>query len=141
MRWSNIERVLIDWSSEFDDFLTRLEESAAAGNAVDRLRLDLLLAELQVLADLEAPPVVESATLKRVRQSKRYVVWRVSHPYREGVAVRLIVWFPDDEHVVVALFSGDKARMGDVFYDGVGPRADVAIEAWKRQTETERGEG
>ena len=57
------------------------------------------------------------------------------------VAVRLIVWFPDDEHVVVALFSGDKARMGDVFYDSIGPRADVAIEAWKRQTETERGEG
>ncbi|MDH3052278.1 hypothetical protein QEN42_20820 [Gordonia alkanivorans] len=108
---------------------------------MDRLRLDLLLAELQVLADLEEPPVVESATLKRVRQSKRYVVWRVSHPYREGVAVRLIVWFPDDAHVVVALFSGDKARMGDVFYDSVGPRADVAIEAWKRQTETERGEG
>ena len=74
------------------------------------------------------------------RQSKRYLVWRVSHPYREGVAVRLIVWFPDDGHVVVALFSGDKAHMGDVFYDSVGPRADVAIEAWKKQTEADRGE-
>ncbi|ROZ87996.1 hypothetical protein [Gordonia sp. OPL2] len=131
--------MLIDWSREFDDYLTRLEESAARGNVVDRSRLDLLLAELQVLAELEAVPVVESATLKRVRQSRRYVVWRVSHPFRDGVAVRLIVWFPDDEHAVVALFAGDKARMGDVFYDSVGPRADAAIEAWKQQTKNERG--
>ncbi|UVF79131.1 hypothetical protein [Gordonia mangrovi] len=105
-------RVLIDWSREFDDYLTRLEESAAAGNVVDRQRLDLLLAELQVLADLGRAPQADSATLKRVRQSRRYVVWRVSHPYREGVAVRLIVWFPDDEHVGLACFPGTRRAWG-----------------------------
>ena len=130
--------MLIDWSQEFDDYLTRLEESAAAGKAADRVRLDLLLAELQVLAELAAPPVSESATLKRVRQSRRHTVWRVSHPFRRGVAMRLIVWFPDDEHAVVALFAGDKAHMGDVFYDSVGPRADAAVEAWKQQTEHQK---
>lgn len=43
--------------------------------------------------------------------------------------MRLICWFPPDEGtVVVALFSGDKANMGDVFYDSVGSRADQIIE-------------
>ena len=37
--------------------------------------------------------------------------------------------------VVVALFAADKARMGDVFYNSVGPRADVAIERWIFETE------
>jgi hypothetical protein len=73
--------------------------------------------------------------LKRVRQSRRYPVWRVSHPYHPDVAIRVICWFPDDQHVVVALFAGDKARMGDVFYDSVGPRADIAIDQWKKEIE------
>ncbi|MGC4932199.1 hypothetical protein ACLQ3C_00735 [Gordonia sp. DT30] len=137
---SNIDEVLIDWSREFDTYLTRLECSSAAGNSADQLRLDLLLAELHVLFELKSAPTTESATLKRVRQSRRHSVWRVAHPFREGIAVRLIVWFPDDDHAVVALFAGDKARMGDVFYDSVGPRADAAIEAWKKQTESERGD-
>jgi len=44
---------------------------------------------------------------------------RVAHPFHAEVAVRLIVWFPpgDPGTVVVALFAGDKARMGDVFYE------------------------
>jgi len=33
----------------------------------------------------------------------------------------------------VALFGADKARMGDVFYDSVGARADVAIRQWQRE--------
>ena len=36
--------------------------------------------------------------------------------------------------MVVALFAAYKARMGDVFYDGVGARADVAIARWLRET-------
>jgi hypothetical protein len=51
--------------------------------------------------------------------------WRVSHAYDPEVAVRLICWFPPDTGtVVVALFAVDKARLGDVFYDGVAARAD-----------------
>jgi hypothetical protein len=64
-------------------------------------------------------------------------VWRVAHPYDRDVAVRLIVWFrPDTDTVVVALFAGDKARMGDVFYNSVGPRA--AIRRYLQRTSTER---
>ncbi len=36
--------------------------------------------------------------------------------------------------VVVALFAADKARLGDVFYDGVAARADPLIDQWKRET-------
>ena len=131
--------MLIDWSGEFDAYLDRLEE-AAKTDSEQRERLDLLLAELQVLDELDAPPTEETATLKRVRQSRRFPVWRVSHPFRQGIAVRLIVWFTDDNRAVVALFAGDKARMGDVFYDSVGTRADAAVQAWLMQTKNERGE-
>jgi hypothetical protein len=68
-----------------------------------------------------------------VRQSGKNEVWRVGHPYVAGAAVRLIVWFPPErpDHVVVALFAGDKARIGDVFYDSVGARADAAIASYR----------
>jgi hypothetical protein len=63
-----------------------------------------------------------------VRQSCRYSLWRVSHAYDPEVTVRLICWFPPDTGtVVVALFAADKARLGDVFYDGAAARADSAI--------------
>jgi len=50
-----------------------------------------------------------------------------------GAAVRLIVWFPPErpDQVVVALFAGDKAHIGDVFYDSVGTRADAAIVSYR----------
>ena len=126
--------MLIDWSGEFDTYLTRLEESA---DSVDRQCLRLLQAELSILQSLDQAPTEDTPSLKRVRQSRRYPVWRVAHPYREGIAVRLIVWFPTTDHAVVALFAGDKARMGDVFYDSVGTRADAAIESWILQTRQE----
>jgi hypothetical protein len=54
-----------------------------------------------------------------------------SHAYDPEVAVRLICWFPPDRGtVVVALFAADKARLGDVFYDGAAARADPLIEQW-----------
>lgn len=39
----------------------------------------------------------------------------------------MIVWFADDSRVV-ALFAGDKARMGDVFYDRSRRRCDRQVE-------------
>jgi hypothetical protein len=77
----------------------------------------------------------ETATLRWVRQSRRYPLWRVSHAYHPQVAVRLICWFPPGAGtVVVALFAADKAKLGDVFYDGVAARADPMIDQWKRET-------
>jgi hypothetical protein len=53
----------------------------------------------------------------------------------------LICWFPPDTgSVVVALFVADKARLCDVFYDGVAARADPLIDQWKREKAKEEEE-
>ncbi len=128
--------VNIDWSRDFDRQLDRLEaDTSERGQRVYRL-LTLMLNQLR---DLEVTPIEDTAMIKRVRQSKQHQVWRVSHPYREGIALRLIVWFPpDDNTVVLTLFAGEKAAMGDVFYDSVGTRADQVIERWLSDTEEQK---
>jgi hypothetical protein len=99
---------------------------------------EYVVAEMDYLRRLASPPHEDTPTIKGVRQAKKYALWRVSHPFHEGIAVRLICWFPPDEGtVVVALFPGDKANMGDVFYDSVGSRADQIIEQWIREGEVD----
>ncbi|MCS6552757.1 MULTISPECIES: hypothetical protein [Curtobacterium] len=122
----------IDWPREFNDQLDRLEVDTSPRG---RKRLQLLTFMLKRLRDLEEAPVQDTAMIKRVRQSRKHLVWRVSHPYVPGVALRVICWFPPTrDRVVVALFSGDKASMGDVFYDTVGTRADRLIDRWLDET-------
>lgn len=124
----------IDWSREFDRQLDRLE---ADHTAEGQRAFQLLTFMLKRLQDLPQQPSEDTATIKRVRQSGKYPVWRVSHPFVEGIALRIICWFPPTGGIVVALFSGDKASMGDVFYDSVGTRADQMIERWISETEME----
>lgn len=91
---------------------------------------------LAVLRELSEPPTEDTETgdLKRVRQRRRYELWRVSHPFDSRVAVRLICWFPPkSDTAVVALFAGDKARLGDVWYNSVANQADPLIDTWKRE--------
>lgn len=120
--------------------MDRLEADARAGDRHARLVLKYLVDELAVLQEREGPPghAEESIDLKRVQQSRRYLLWRVSHPFDEEVAVRLICWFPPGSAtVVVALFSGDKKKTGDVWYDAAASRADPLIDQWKREKEQE----
>lgn len=126
--------MLIDWSSEFDRWLTELERQAATGRRRADEQLDLVNAMLEYLQDLKEPPTDDTPTLKRVRQSRRHPVWRVSHPFRDGIAIRLIVWFPPAAPPVIVLFGNDKAQMGDVFYNSVGSRADQMIAGYLRLT-------
>ncbi|MDR3069178.1 MAG: hypothetical protein LBU50_06725 [Cellulomonas sp.] len=129
--------MLIDWTDEFEQMLRRLDERVARGEEAARRFWEVLDAQLATLQLLPAKPIDDGKTLKRVRQSRRYEVWRVSHVYTPGLAVRTIVWFPDAEHMVIALFANDKAAMSDVFYDSVGSRADQAIEQYVRARHTE----
>lgn len=127
----------IDWPAEFGRWLDKIEEQANAGDMRSRLLLTFTARALDQLRKLTDPPTddTETATLRRVRQSRRYELWRVSHAYHPQVAVRLICWFPPEAGtVVVALFATDKAKLGDVFYDGVAARADPMIDQWKRET-------
>jgi hypothetical protein len=56
--------VLIDWPREFEAYRDRLEAKAEPGVKRARSELDFLLAELDVLAKLDAAPVSDSASLK-----------------------------------------------------------------------------
>jgi hypothetical protein len=74
-----------------------------------------------------------------VAQSRKHQVWRTSHPFEEGIAVRLTCWFPpDSDEVVVALFAGEKARIGDIWYASVGHRADMVINQWQHEQARQR---
>jgi len=116
---------------DFDRQTEGLVEDAKASKPGALARAKRLHDEFNYLRNLAAIPTEETATLKRVRQSKKFPVWRVSHPYDPETAMRMICWFDDEsEEVVVALFANDKLSMGDVFYDSVGSRADATIEQW-----------
>jgi hypothetical protein len=128
--------VEIDWPKEFGRWLDQVEEAAEGGDAHATLVLRFVAEALTLLRELPKAPTrqTETADLKWVRQSRRYPLWRVSHPYNPQVAVRLICWFPpNSDAVVVTLFAGDKARIGDVWYNSVANRADVLIDQWKRE--------
>jgi len=77
----------IDWPGEFDRQLNRLED-----DETDRGRqtFDLFTFMLKRLRTLDRIPEEDTAMIKRVRQSRKNEVWRVSHPYVEGIALRLI---------------------------------------------------
>lgn len=81
----------IDWPRAFNDQLDRLEADSSDRG---RRRLQLLTFMLKRLRDLDVAPVSETAMIKRVRQSTKHVVWRVSRPYEKGIALRVICWFP-----------------------------------------------
>jgi hypothetical protein len=135
-----MSRVTIDWPAEFGRWLDRLEAEANAGDQRSRTILAFAVRALDQLRNLAEPPnaETETATLRQVRQSRRYALWRVSHAYHPDVAVRLICWFPPETGtVVVALFAVDKAKMGDLFYNSVAARADPMIDQWKRETSYE----
>ena len=118
--------MIVDWTDEFDRWLTHAEQQGG------RL-LAVAVALLQALNDLPAMPEEETATFKRVRQARRHELWRVAHPYDPEVAVRIICWFPSDEKVVIALVGFDKKAIGNVFYASAAARGEVLVDAWLRQ--------
>ncbi len=106
------------------------------------VRLELIGALLGELYELNCKPTTESATFKRVRQARRHEIWRVAHPFVEGVAVRILCWFDDQESVVVvALVGGDKGPIGDVWYTSAAGRAEAVLDDWLRQQNTGKEAG
>lgn len=126
----------VDGPEELWARLDKLEADARGGDRRARMVLVLVIEALDLLRGLQEPPslAAETPDLKFVRQSRRYQLWRVSHPFNPELAIRLICWFPPDASaVVVALFFGDKAKIGDVWYDSVASRADRLIDQYKRE--------
>jgi hypothetical protein len=126
-------------TQQFKRWIDDLVTKAKNGNEHAVKMAKHVLDELNYIKALDAEPADDTATLKRVRQSKTYQVWRLSHPFDPEIAVRIICWFdPASAMVVVVLFAADKAAMGDVFYDTVGSRADQEIDKWKIENEGKR---
>lgn len=123
-------------TQQFARWVDDLVKKARSGDQFALQMSKHVLDELNYIQSLDTEPGEDTATLKRVRQSRKYQLWRVSHPFDPTMAVRIICWFDgESESVVVALFANDKAAMGDVFYDSVGSRSDQVIDEWKRQNE------
>jgi hypothetical protein len=118
--------VIVDWTDEFDRWLTHAE---GQGGPV----LEAATALLRRLGNLPAKPVEESPTFKRVQQARRHELWRVAHPFEPDVAIRIVCWFPSDEEVVIALVGFDKKAIGDVFYASAAARGEAMVDAWLRQ--------
>jgi hypothetical protein len=116
---------LIDWAGEFGRWLDCLEDQGGPG-------LGWAVALLAELQDLTSPPTEENATFKRVRQARRHELWRLAHPFHPDVAIRIIVWFPDADTVVIALVGFDKARHGDIWYTSAAVRAEGMVDQWLR---------
>lgn len=126
--------MIVDWTDEFNRWLTHAEEQGG------RL-LAVATALLQELNCLPAKPAEESATFKRVQQARRHELWRVAHPFDPAVAVRIICWFPSDEEVVIALVGFDKKAIGDVFYASAAARGEALVDALLRQKGSSDGRG
>jgi hypothetical protein len=71
----------IDWPEDFGRWLDRLEGEARAEDERSRRLLAYTASALDQLRNLADPPTRdgETATLRWVRQSRRYPLWRVSH--------------------------------------------------------------
>ena len=123
-------KVIVDWTDEFDRWLTWAEEQGG------RL-LATTVALLEASNELPGKPDEESATFKRVRQARRHELWRVAHPFDPEVAVRIICWFPAEGQVVIALIGFDKKAIGDVFYASAAARGEALVDAWLRQKQKE----
>lgn len=103
--------MITDWTGEFQEWLDTLDAKAANGDRKARRQVEYADAAISLLTDLAEPPHEDTAALMRVRQRGKYPIWRVSHPFDEEVAVRLIVWFPENATAgVVVAFGGDKKQ-------------------------------
>ena len=128
--------MLIDWTGEFDRWWQNIEERRTLDTR-SRQIAGIVGTQLDFLQELDQVPEEDSLQFRRVVQSKKNLLWRISHPRREGIAIRLVVWFSQyDRDLAVVQMGVDKAKMGDIFYDGVGNRADFLIREYLRDEES-----
>jgi hypothetical protein len=121
--------VIVDWTDEFDRWLTNAEEQGGK-------LLEVAVALLQALNDLPAKPDEESPTFKRVRQARRHELWRGRPPLRPRRRRPDHLLVPANDQIVLALVGFDKKPIGDVFYTSAAARGEAIVDAWLRQKGT-----
>lgn len=122
-----VSQMLIGWTGEFDRWWQNIEERQSR-DLRSRQIAKIVGTQLDFLQTLGQMPEEDSLQIRRVSLSKKNLLWRISHPYREGIAIRLVVWFPQyDRDLALVVMGVDKSKVGDIFYDGVGNRSDNLI--------------
>jgi len=130
--------VEVSGSLQFQQWIDEIIAGAKKGDPIARKIAKYLNDELTYLKSLDEKPTEENATLRKVVQSGKNQIWRVSHPYDKEVAVRIIVWFDDEnDEAVITLFGANKLPIGDVFYASAGTRADQIIHLLKLKRRNE----
>lgn len=131
--------MLIDWTREFDRWWQNIEKRQSLDLRSRQIAV-IVGTQLDFLQALGQMPEEDSLQIRRVSLSKKNSLWRISHPYREGIAIRLVVWFPQyDRDLALVVMGVDKSKVGDIFYDGVGNRSDNLIREYLQDEEDRDG--
>lgn len=130
--------MLIDWTDEYQRWRDRIDADRAVGNVSAQVQNDLADFHLETLQNLDNEPSEDTPTLMRVRQRGKFPLWRLSHPFIDGIAIRTVVWFPTEGEVVIVAIGAEKSAIGDLFYDAIGDRSDQAIENYLRARKVEK---
>ena len=91
----------------------------------------------RALTWLPERPTEPTAQLTPVVQASRHNIWRIKHLHQDGYAVRLLLWFPDDnDYEIVIVFAGNKHPNHDLWYDRAIREAEAAVDQLIRQRPT-----
>ena len=95
----------------------------------------------RALTRLEERPTEPTAHLTPVVQATRHNIWRIRHPHQDGYAVRLLLWFADDnDEEIVIVFAGNKHPSHELWYDRAVREAEAAVDQLIRQKPTSQKE-
>lgn len=118
-------------SSRYSQWRSRTITDAQVGAEAEVL----ILAMEDRLLELSTAPDDETAMLRRVVQARRHPLWRVSHPYRRGLALRIICFFPDKQTAVLALMGFNKHPVGDSWYSRAATEGQAMVDQYLREQE------
>ena len=86
------------------------------------------------LTRLTERPTEPTAHLTPLVQATRHNIWRIKHPHQDDYAVRLLLWFPDDnDDEIVIVFAGNKHPNHDLWYDRATRETEAAVDQLIRQ--------
>jgi hypothetical protein len=91
----------------------------------------------RALTRLPERPTEPTAHLTPVVQATRHNIWRIKHAHKDGYAVRLLLWLPDDnDDEIVIVFAGNKHPNHEHWYDRAIRETEAAVDHLIRQRPT-----
>lgn len=101
----------------------------------DEQATDLVDAMRRYLQRLNIRPAEATMQIAPLVQARHgYDLWRVKHTHYSDYAMRLIVWFDDDDPTVAYIVhAGNKHPLHDVWYDRAVNEAEHEVDRIKRR--------